>query len=62
MKYIADDCLCGYATNNTQSCGIKTCSLYKMREIKMAEEELKFNQDKLFKDFKERCSNAMRRE
>lgn len=62
MKYIADDCSCGYATNNTQSCGVKTCPLYKMREIKMAEEELKFNQEQIFKDFKERCSNAMRRE
>lgn len=62
MKYIADDCSCGYATNNTQSCGVKTCSLYTMREIKMAEEEFKFKQEQIFKEFKERCSKAISKE
>ena len=62
MKYIANDCSCGYATNNTQSCGVKTCDRYMMREIKMAEEEFKFNQEQNFKIFKERCSDAINKE
>ena len=41
---------------------IKTCDRYTMREIKMAEEEFKFNQEQNFKDFKERCSKAISKE
>lgn len=62
MKYIINDCSCGYATNNTKSCGVKTCHRYIMREIKMAEEEFKFNQEQNFNNFKERCSKAINKE
>ena len=37
--YIQEDCLCGYATNNTKSCEQKECDKYIRRELKCAKIE-----------------------
>ena len=57
--YVKDDCFCGYATNNTQSCNVKDCKYYIKREVKMAQCQFKCENAKLLHDQENRIKAAI---
>ena len=64
MKYkspcfMKDDCACGYAKNNTQSCQQKECDRYIRRELRCAKFELDHDMKKAHEDYIQRIENIL---
>lgn len=59
--YVDDDCSCGYATHNTESCTQKDCGRYLTRELRMAQIELQKGSNMVVEIFRKRVEKAINR-
>lgn len=60
--YMKNDCLCGYATNNTKNCNQKECSNYINREIKCAQKEFEHDIKTAQERYLKRINKVLRKE
>lgn len=58
--YMKNDCLCGYAKNNTQSCYQKECDEYRTRELKCARIELDYDMKIAHERYTTRVENILK--
>lgn len=60
--YMKNDCLCGYAKNNTQNCYQKECSSYINREIKCAQIEFEHDIKTAQERYLKRINKVLKKE